>query len=109
MGADYYFEADVGGKERIEVRDGVHFTYNLGPMFREAHPGWEWRMIDGKQLKDIRPIMQQIRDTLIADPTRFEKFNPENGWGSYGVMLEGVNRILDYCEEAPLAWVRAWL
>lgn len=109
MGADYYFEADVGGKERIEIADGVYFTYNLGPMFREAYPGWEWRMIAEKQLKDIEPLMKQIRDTLLSDPPRFEKLNPSNGWGSYEAMLEGINRILEYCERMPEAWVRAWL
>lgn len=109
MGADYYFEADLGGKDRVRIYDSVNFTYNLGAMFRAAYPAWEWDMICDLKAKHVAPILITIKRELLSAPDKYRALNPPNGWGSYETMLEGLDRMIAYCEEAPEAWVTGWL
>ncbi len=83
-----------------------NITHNLGGMASEAGiykhlwcPG-EIGITKANQL--IEPLMTGLM-LLKNDPERFKKFNPENGWGSYEVLVEFVKAYLNACQEYPNA------
>lgn len=55
-------------------------------------------------------LIATLRDGLAilrGDPDRFIKLNPPNGWGSYEVLVQFVERYLAACEANPDATVHA--
>lgn len=55
-----------------------------------------------------RDLIEPLRAGLAlmkSDPSRFEKLNPSNGWGSYDVFVPWIERYLEACEENPDAEV----
>lgn len=63
-------------------------TWNLGDMFREAgfEPGSD-SPLHGKPAKEVLPIAEAALAAMKAEPERFKRHNPENGWGSYDSLL----------------------
>lgn len=86
----------------------ANITHNLGLMARNAYiyealwrpeeKGWS------KAADLIKPLEKGLKK-LKADPERFEKLNPENGWGSYNNLVEFVTNYLAACREYPDAEV----
>ena len=65
--------------------------------------------IEAEVVTYARDLIEPLRAGLAllrADPERFEKHNPENGWGSYRDFVPWVARYLQACEEYPDAEVR---
>lgn len=98
----------------LEAQDGTdlftwNITHTLNTMASEAGIYEEmWRpdeigITTARQL--VAPLSQGLA-ALVSDPARFEKFNPNNGWGNY----EGlVKCVMNYCIAAarhPEAKVR---
>ena len=86
-----------------------NITHNLTNMAAEAGI-YEilWRpdeigIIKAKQI--IEPLRTGLA-LMKADPTRFEKFNPSNNWGSYSVFIPWLENYLAACEQYPEADVR---
>ena len=52
----------------------------------------------------IHPLRCGIA-VLKQDKEKLEKLNPENGWGSYDILLSVAQRYLAACEENPNAEV----
>ena len=48
----------------------------------------------------IEPLRIGI-SVLKSDPEKFKKFNPENGWGSYEILVRFAEEYLKSCEENP--------
>ena len=88
-----------------------NITHNLGKMAREAGVyDCCWRadehgITHAKQL--IEPLQRGI-SAMEAEPERFWKHNPENGWGSYASFLPWLKEYLAACIEYPDAEVRVW-
>lgn len=88
-----------------------NITHNLWEMAREAgigeylwYPG-DVGIVSAEQL--IEPLRKGL-ELLRADPGRFTKLNPKNGWGTYEDLLTFVQEYLLACEENPHADVSVW-
>lgn len=86
----------------------ANLTHNLGPMAAAAgiyEPLWrpeEKGWTHAKQL--ISPLEAALED-MKARPERYKSFNPDNGWGSYEVLLEVVESYLAACNRWPDATI----
>lgn len=95
---------DLDGNE-IEVFD-QNITHNLGGMagkagiyvacWRPEEKGW-------KYARDIiEPLEKGLAD-MRKRPKYYEKFNPDNGWGSYESFVPWIQAYLDACRKYPSA------
>jgi hypothetical protein len=88
-----------------------NITHNLGAMAREVKLSngmtlydvlWRPDEQEGlKYAKDILRLLDEGWNILLSDPEHFKKFNPENGWGSYGGLEEFVYRYRNACMDNP--------
>jgi len=106
MSLDIYFEE----MQPVDVFQ-ANVTHNLVKMAKEADL-YEclWRAEENglEQAKDlVEPVTKGLA-ILRADPERFRKFNPENGWGSYDYLVEFCESVLGGCAKHPEARVRTW-
>jgi hypothetical protein len=89
----------------------ANVTHNLGAMAEAAGIYKEiWRP-DEIGIEHARQLIEPLRAglaLLVADPDRFSKLNPENGWGSYEGLVSFVRQYLAACEGHPDAGVRVW-
>jgi hypothetical protein len=53
------------------------------------------------------PYLKLGLNTLIDHPEIFHKFNPSNGWGSYGNLVDVAGKYLDACEKYPNSMIKA--
>ena len=95
------------GHSEIEYFD-ANITHNLGAMAREAgiyEACWRPEEIGiTKAAQLVTPLRTGI-EQMKADPARFEKLNPSNGWGSYAGFLPWLEKYLAASEEYPDAEV----
>lgn len=90
----------------------ANITHNLNKMASEAgvyQALWRPEELGIVYAGDLIILLEQGLSTLQADPPRFQAFNPSNGWGSYGTLVDFVQRYLDACKEYPTAKVRVWV
>lgn len=91
--------------DSTEVYSG-NITHNLNTMAGEAgiyKPLWrpdEIGITKAEQL--IEPLTTGLA-LLRAEPSRFRKLNPSNGWGDYEGLVRFVDRYLAACLEHPAA------
>jgi hypothetical protein len=52
----------------------------------------------------IEPLKQGLA-RLLADPAKYRRFNPKNGWGKYENLVEFVQDYLAACKSDPNALV----
>ncbi len=89
--------------ETNRVYDG-NITHNMGGMADKAglyYAMWRPEEKGWKLAKDIIPALEFGIGNLKADPIFYKKFNPDNGWGSYEVLLEVAEAYLAACKEYP--------
>jgi hypothetical protein len=81
-----------------------NITHNLGAMAKEAGIyGCLWRP-DEMKITKAKELIEPLREglhNLKSEPERYKKFNPENGWGSYDVLVSFVENYLNACYEHP--------
>lgn len=53
--------------------------------------------------RDIAEMLDEAYRILLADPDRFRKFNPENGWGDYDTLCVFVYKYRNACWDNPEA------
>jgi hypothetical protein len=65
--------------------------------------GQVWRPEENgiKTGADMLPHLERGIAALLADPSRFEALNPDNGWGSYEGFLKFLRRYREACEDRP--------
>ncbi len=89
----------------------ANITHNLVAMAREAgiyEACWRPEEIGiTKAAQLIEPLRNGIAQ-MKADPERFKKHNPSNGWGSYERFLPWLEQYLAACEANPDATVSVW-
>jgi len=82
----------------------ANITHNLTGMAEEAGIYTHlWRpeeigITHAYQL--IEPLKAALKQ-LRGDPERFDKHNPNNGWGNYHVFVQFLERYLAACEDKP--------
>lgn len=88
-----------------------NITHNLSTMALECDVGFYraiWRPDElgfEKAIQLQTPIYHGLL-LLKQDRERLEKFNPENGWGSHGWLVEFAELYLEACRKWPNATVR---
>lgn len=84
----------------------ANITHNLGKMAVQAGI-YEciWRPEENGFVRagQIIPRLKCGIDLMESNPDVFEKFNAENGWGTYDQFLPWLKELLDACEEFPWA------
>jgi len=63
-----------------------------------------WRpdeMVGLDTADDIAELLDEGWNILLADPEKFKKFNPENGWGDYEGLCNFVYNYRNACWENP--------
>ena len=108
-------DVDLMVTKPISVYDG-NITHNLGKMAGEVKlsNGMTlydvlWRPDEQQGLKFARDIVNLLDEgwnILLADPEKYEQFNPENGWGSYDGLEKFVYNYRNACWDNPDAELR---
>lgn len=84
----------------------ANITHNLGEMAKNAYiyyALWRPEEKNWQLAKEIIKPLEKGLAKLKADPDRFKKFNPDNGWGSYDGLVEFVEEYLEACRKYPEA------
>lgn len=86
----------------------ANYTYNVSPMFYEAFDLRKLdgtpagiRGLDGRTGDEAGKALDVAIQRMEADPDRFEKMNPENGWGDCDGALELLRKLRGWCAEYP--------
>lgn len=96
---------DQNDKEEIKTNVMYHgnITHNLGKMAAEANLYYAlWRPEELQDIyvaEDLVPLLESGLKTLKDYPNLFKSFNPENGWGTYEVLVEFVEDYLEACKQ----------
>lgn len=104
-----YIEVDTGGisKRNIELFE-ANITHNLGKMADEANIYYAlWRPEEKgyKLAEDIIPVIEKGLAHMIERPDYYEKFNANNGWGTYEQFIPWIKEYLTACKENPKATI----
>ena len=98
MSLDVYLLDEVGELFTANI------THNLANMAEEAgiyKHLWRPEEIGITHAHQLIMPLQTALAQLRADPARFEKFNPENGWGNYQQFVLFVERYWHACVAGP--------
>lgn len=82
---------------RLENGEWVSYPDGYGTI------AW-WEHLDGMSGIMGATFLRVIVTGLEADPERFRKMNPENGWGDYDGLLVVLREMLDAVPEWPTTW-----
>ena len=69
-------------------------TYNLGKMFR-ACTGWDYKQGKWYKVSEVLPLIEHGVHELRFNSKEYQKYTPENGWGSLGGALETLESMLE--------------
>jgi hypothetical protein len=104
----------VSGEEetRLLFTFSANVTHNFGRMADEAglyrclwRPNENGIRVGSEMIGFLEAGLALLR----AEPERFKKFNPENGWGDYEGLVRFAEGVLAACREHPQATVRVWV
>ena len=96
----------------------ANITHNLGAMAREVEIPymagtvtlytilWRPEELQFTKAREIADLLDTGWNILLADPEKFKKFNPENGWGSYEGLVDFVYEYRNACWDTPDAELR---
>lgn len=90
-------EIDTGGSEKISIEESVNCTYNLSPMFYECFDlpkGLD--SLHGISGYAAEGFLKEAIERMKTNPEKYEKMEPDNGWGSYGTALEVLETLLGW-------------
>jgi hypothetical protein len=96
------------GDEEDDTVFDLNITHNLSVMASEAGIyNAVWRPDENgiTQARQLIPILENGIAKMEADPERFRKHNPPNGWGNYEVFLPWLKEYLNACRMYPDATV----
>lgn len=85
-----------------------NITHNLTKMADEAgiyQHLWRPEELGITKAKELIEPLTNGLYLLESDPARFEKHNPENGWGDYEGLCDFVKSYLGACKEYPEATI----
>ncbi len=85
-----------------------NITHNLGQMAAEAgiyEHLWRPEEIGITTAEQLIAPLREGLEKLHADPSKFKKFNPPNGWGDYEGLVGFVEDYLAACIKNPDATV----
>lgn len=91
--------------ESIDVFD-INITHNLNIMADLAgiyEVIWRPDELGVVFADEILPELEAGLRNLKSNPNEYRELNPENGWGSYEVLVEVVTAYIQACKENPNA------
>ena len=102
-------EADVS-QDRYESNEiySANITHNLNTMAAAAglyEALWRPDENDWKKAGDLIEVLEAGLEKLKADPEKFTKYEPDNGWGTYDGLVEFTTKYLAACKANPEARV----
>ena len=92
----------------VDIFD-ANVTHNLVPMANECHLYHVLWCPEEHGYETARSLIGPLREglaELLADPEKFKKLNPSNGWGDYEGFVQFIRDYLAACEDNPDASVR---
>jgi len=98
-------EADVS-EEKYESNKiyAANITHNLNTMAAAAGL-YEalWRPDENNWMKasDLIEVLEAGLEKLKAEPEKFKKYEPDNGWGTYDGLVEFTEKYLAACKANP--------
>lgn len=104
MSYDCYMMIDTGGKDHAIVEDIGNYTYNAGPMFRQAL-GCGLIDLEGKPGAEIEPLLARAVAHMVEHPEIYEPMNPPNGWGDYDGARRYLTEVWRACQKHPKAYL----
>lgn len=99
MSLDVYLTGDGGGYS-------ANITHNLGAMAREAGIYMHLWRPDEIGLTEANQLVAPLTGGLLAlilEPSRFQSFNPQNGWGDWEGLVRFVAEYREACIASPKA------
>jgi len=109
MSLDVYLTANTCEHcGRGEECYSANITHNMNKMAKEAgiyELLWRPDEIGVTKAKQIIEPLARAIAAMELNPSHFEKFNPENGWGSYSSFLPWLKDYLAACIKEPEASV----
>lgn len=99
-----------GYGEAVEDSWSANVTHNMGPMARNVPVRTTtlymavWRpdeLFKRPTTDDILPMLNDGIAYMASHKEALEKFNPENGWGSYKSFLPWLRTYREMCEDNP--------
>lgn len=87
-----------------------NITHNLNVMAEAAgiyKHLWRPEEIGITKAGDLIAPLTDGLARLVADPEKFKKLNPSNGWGSYEGLCDFVSEYIEACKDNPEAIVEA--
>lgn len=113
MSLDVYLYVDIntGGENphRVELFE-ANITHNLNTMADAAgcyEALWRPEKVGITSAEQLIPILEDSYRRLRENPQEFEKYNADNGWGTYEGLCRFMKNYLDACRKHPRALVRA--
>lgn len=103
--------AVVAADDFTDKAYSANITHNLNTMAGEAgiyEALWRPEEIGITTAAQLIPVLEEGLRKLLADPDRYKKFSPENGWGSYEGLVRFVRGYLNACRDTPTATVSVW-
>lgn len=97
---------EIGGRDHVYW---ANITHNLNTMASEAgvyQHLWRPEEVGVKKAADLIGPLADGLGVLKADPEKFKKFNPSNGWGDYDGLVMFMEKYLAACKQSPEALVR---
>jgi len=86
----------------------ANITHNLGKMAEEVKIyKYLWRP-DELGITKAKELIEPLREglhKLKLEPDKYREFNPDNGWGTYEVLVKFVENYLNACYNYPNAEV----
>lgn len=107
-------DVDLMVTQPVSVYDG-NVTHNLGTMAEEVVLSngltlyqvlWIPDEHELKFARDISNLLDEGWNILLADPEKYKKYDPPNGWGSYDGLCNFVYKYRNACLDNPDAELR---
>ena len=93
------WDINIKAKREVSIYE-ANITYNLADMYYKClDKELGLKIFNNMSCKKAIPILQKAIKDLIKNKKEYEKLNPENGWGSYDLLLRTFKEILKCCEE----------
>lgn len=101
--------SDVDDDKQTDVVFSYNITHNLNKMAGKGSSLYQalWRPeeLGFTKAKQLIPVLALNLTLMQQFPERFKALNPENGWGSYELLLECVSKYLEACLDYPEATI----
>ena len=94
------------GFKRRQDYFSSNITHNLSKMFDEAGVDDILWHGDGRVAGSVVDRLREAERIMLDDPPRFQKHNPENGWGDYEGALRFLRAVIEACVANPEGVIR---